>query len=127
MVVDEDSGKLVGDIQGMNILHGVVVVPEFNRAFVTGNKTEQEGTIYVFDLKTLKVTNAIKSGSIDTDSLMYDPGTKHVFVNNGDGPSLTVVDAATEKFVGGMKYNPTPEPSFAHANASICNDLQAKA
>jgi DNA-binding beta-propeller fold protein YncE len=126
MVVDEDSGKLVGDIQGMNILHGVAVVPEFNRGFVTGNKTEQEGTVYVFDLKTLKLTDSIKSGSIDTDSLMYDPGTKHVFVNNGDGASLTVVDAATAKVVGGMKYNANPEAAVADGKGSIFNDLEDK-
>jgi len=126
MVVDEVSGKLVDDIQGMNILHGVAVVPEFNRGFVTGNKSEQEGTVYVFDLKTLKVTTAIKSGSIDTDSLMYDPDTKRVFVNNGDGASLTVVDAATEKVVGSMKYNANPEAAVADGKGSIFNDLEDK-
>src|SRR4029077_323118 len=30
MVIDADSGKLVGDIQGMNGLHGVAVATEFN-------------------------------------------------------------------------------------------------
>src|SRR5438270_10097741 len=48
MVLDEDSGKVIGDIQGMNELHGVAVAPEFNRGFVTGNKSEQEGTVYIF-------------------------------------------------------------------------------
>lgn len=126
MVLDEDSGKIISDIQGMNELHGVAVAPEFNRGFVTGNKSEQEGTVYVFDLKTLKLTNSIKSGSIDTDSLIYDPGTKHVFVNNGDGASLTVVDAATEKVVGSMKYNANPEAAVADGKGSIFNDLEDK-
>jgi hypothetical protein len=126
MVLDEDSGKVVGDIQGMNELHGVAVAPEFNRGFVTGNKSEKEGTVYIFDLKTLKLTNSIKSGSIDTDSLIYDPDTKHVFVNNGDGASLTVVDAATEKVVGSMKYNANPEAGVADGKGSIFNDLEDK-
>ena len=127
MVLDEDSGKLIGDIQGMNELHGVAVAQEFNRGFVTGNKSEQEGTIYIFDLKTLKLTSSLKSGSIDTDSLIYDPGTKHVFVNNGDGASLTVVDAATEKVVGGMKYNANPEAAVADGKGSIFQDFEDKA
>lgn len=126
MVVDEDSGKLIGDIPGMNGLHGVAVVPEFNRAFVTGNKTEQEGTIYIFDLKTLKLTSSIKSNSIDTDSLIYDPLTKHVFVNNGDGMNLTVVDAATEKVVGTMAYNANPEAAVSDGKGSIFQDLEDK-
>src|ERR1700758_258420 len=64
MVVDEDSGKLVGDIMGMNGLHGASVATQFNRGFVSGNKTEEEGTISIFDLKTLKLTSSIKSNSM---------------------------------------------------------------
>ncbi len=100
MVLDEDSGKLIADIPGMNDVHGVAVAPEFNRGFVTGNKSETEGTIYIFDLKTLKVTSSIKSSSFDTDSLIYDPGTKRVFVNNGDANNTTAFDAASQKVVG---------------------------
>jgi len=126
MVVDADSGKLVGDIQGMNILHGVVVVPEFNRGFVTGNKSEEEGTVYVFDLKTLKLTDAIKSNSIDTDSLIYDPVTKRVLVNNGDGMNLTVVDAATAKVVGKMDYHANPEAAAADGKGNVFQDYEDK-
>src|SRR5580693_4092033 len=126
MVIDADSGKQVGDIQGMNGLNGVAVASEFNRGFVTGNKTEQEGTVYVFDLKTQMLTAAIKSNSIDTDSLIYDPSTKRVFVNNGDGMKLTVVDAATEKVVGTMAFNANPEAAAADGKGSIFQDLEDK-
>jgi DNA-binding beta-propeller fold protein YncE len=126
LVVDADSGKLVGDIQGMNGLHGVAVAPEFNRGFVTGNKSEQEGTVYIFDLKTLMVTSAIKSNSVDTDSLLYDPSTKRVYVNNGDGMNLTVVDAATAKVVGAMPFNAQPEAAAADGKGSIFQDYEDK-
>ena len=126
MVLDEDTGKLIADIPGMNGLHGVAVAREFNRGFVTGNKSETEGTIYIFDLKTLKITSSIKSNSIDTDSLIYDPGTKRVFVNNGDGMNLTVVDAATEKVVGTMPFNANPEAAVADGKGSIFQDLEDK-
>jgi DNA-binding beta-propeller fold protein YncE len=126
MVLDEDSGKLIGDITGMNGLHGVAVATEFNRGFVTGNKTEQEGTIYTFDLKTMKLVNSIKSGSIDTDSLIYDPSTKRVLVNNGDGMNLTVVDAATEKVVGMMPFNANPEAAAADGKGSVFQDFEDK-
>ena len=126
MVVDADSGKLVGDIQGMNGLHGVAVASEFNRGFVTGNKTEEEGTVYVFDLKTLMLTSSIKSNSVDTDSLIYDPFTKRVYVNNGDGMNLTVVDAATAKVVGAMPFNANPEAAAADGKGSIFQDYEDK-
>jgi DNA-binding beta-propeller fold protein YncE len=126
LVVDADSGKLVGDIKGMNGLHGVAIASEFDRGFVTGNKTEQEGTIYIFDLKTLMLTSSIKSNSIDTDSLIYDPFSKRVYVNNGDGMNLTVVDAATAKVVGTMPFNANPEAAAADAKGSIFQDYEDK-
>ena len=126
MVLEEDTGKVIADIPGMNDIHGVAVVPEFNRGFVTGNKSEKEGTIYIFDLKTLKMTSSIKSNSFDTDSLLYDPDTKHIFVNNGDGKKLTVVDAATEKVVGGMDFNANPEAAVADGKGSIFQDYEDK-
>jgi DNA-binding beta-propeller fold protein YncE len=126
MVLDEDTGKLIADIPGMNGLHGVAVAPEFNRGFVTGNESKSEGTIYIFDLKTLKITSSIKSNSIDTDSLIYDPGTKRVFVNNGDGMNVTAVDAATEKVVGTMPFNANPEAAVADGKGSIFQDLEDK-
>jgi DNA-binding beta-propeller fold protein YncE len=126
LVIDADSGKQVADIQGMNGLHGVAVAPEFNRGFVTGNKTEQEGTVYIFDLKTSMLTSSIKSNSIDTDSLLYDPSTKRVYVNNGDGMNLTVVDAATEKVAGTMAFNANPEAAAADGKGSIFQDYEDK-
>jgi DNA-binding beta-propeller fold protein YncE len=126
LVIDADSGKQVADIQGMNGLHGVAVAPEFNRGFVTGNKTEQEGTVYIFDLKTMMLTTSIKSNSIDTDSLLYDPSTKRVYVNNGDGMNLTVVDAATAKVEGTMAFNANPEAAAADGKGSIFQDYEDK-
>jgi DNA-binding beta-propeller fold protein YncE len=126
LVIDADSGKQVADIQGMNGLHGVAVAPEFNRGFVTGNKTEQEGTVYIFDLKTLMLTSSMKSNSIDTDSLLYDPSTKRVYVNNGDGMNLTVVDAATAKVAGTMAFNANPEAAAADGKGNIFQDYEDK-
>jgi DNA-binding beta-propeller fold protein YncE len=126
LVIDADSGKQVADIQGLNGIHGVAVAPEFNRGFVTGNKTEQEGTVYIFDLKTMMLTSSIKSNSIDTDSLLYDPSTKRVYVNNGDGMNLTVVDAATAKVAGAMPFNANPEAAAADGKGSIFQDYEDK-
>ena len=83
------------------------------------------GELYIskYYPKTLKLTSSIKSNSVDTDSLIYDPFTKHVFVNNGDGMDLTVVDAATEKVVGSMKFNANPEAAVSDGKGSIFHVL----
>jgi len=126
MVLDEGTGKLIADIPGMNGIHGVALAPEFNRGFITGNKSEQEGTIYILDLKTLKIISSLPSNSTDTDSIIYDPSTKRIFVNNGDGMNLTVVDAATEKVIGTMPFNANPEAAVADGKGSIFQDLEDK-
>jgi len=102
-VLDESTHKVVADIPGMKGIHGVAVVPDANRGFVTGN--DPKGVIYVFDLKTDKVTSTISTGEEDCDGIMYDPASKRVYVNNGDSMTTTVIDPAAAKVVGTIKYN----------------------
>ena len=97
-VLDESTHKVVADIPGMKGIHGVAVAPDANRGFVTGN--DPKGVIYVFDLKTNKVTSTIPTGEEDCDGIMYDPATKRVYVNNGDSMTTTVIDPAAAKVVG---------------------------
>src|SRR5712671_1823359 len=74
-VVDEVSGKIIGDITGMKGLHGIAVAPEFGRGFATGNDPEAE--IYLLDLKAMKVTGKLTpAGAKGSDSLAYDPVSK---------------------------------------------------
>ena len=126
MVVDETSGKVIADIPDMKGLHGVAVAPEFNRGFITGNKSETEGVIYIFDLKTLKVTSEVKATGVDTDSLIYDPGSKRVFVNNGDGKNTTVVDAANGTVAGTIALDGGPEAAVADGKGSVFVNIADK-
>jgi DNA-binding beta-propeller fold protein YncE len=119
MVVDEVSGKISGDIPDLMGLHGVAVAPQFNHGFITGNKSRTEGVIYVFDLKTLKVTDSLKATGVDTDGLLYDAASKRMFVNNGDGHNVTVVDAATAKVIGTVELKGGPEAAAADGKSSI--------
>jgi YVTN family beta-propeller protein len=127
MVVDEVSGKVVGDIPDLKGLHGAVAADEFNHGFITGNQSQTEGTIYVFDLKTLKITDSLKATGVDTDGLLYDPASKRVFVNNGDGNNVTVVDAATAKIVGTVALAGGPEAAAADGKSSIFVNIADKA
>ncbi len=126
MVIDADSGKLIADVPGMTGIHGVAVAKGFNRGFVTGNKSEKEGTVFILDLNPLKLVSSIPSKSYDTDSLEYDPFTKHVFINNGDAMNLTVVDAATDKVVGTMPFPGDPEAAASDEKGSMFQDLVDK-
>ena len=90
-VVDADSGDVVGTITGLKRCHGVALDPGLGKGFITDG---EEGKVFVFDVKTLKITGEIKTAD-DSDSIIYDPASKHIFAFNGDSHSASVIDAET--------------------------------
>src|SRR5215469_10185341 len=81
VVVDVDSGKVVGDIPDTQGVHGIALAPELGRGFTSNGRAN---TVTIFDLKTLKVlgTPATDQGP---DAILYDPASKRVFTFNGRG------------------------------------------
>ena len=94
-VIDADNYSIVGTITGLKRCHGVEVLPELGKGFITDGDAAE---VAVFDLKTLKITGTIK-GSEDTDSLVYDPASKLIFTFNGDSKNSTVIDPVKETVV----------------------------
>src|ERR1039457_6553316 len=75
MVVDADTLKVTGDIPELSGIHGVALVPDLNRGFISNGG---DNTVTIFDLKTLKKLDSVKVGE-RPDAILYDPFTKHVF------------------------------------------------
>jgi len=105
MVVDEDSGKLVTEIPDTPGVHGVALVPELGRGFISAGG---EDMVVVFDLQTLKVVNKIKVGT-RPDAIVYDPFTKRVFTFNAGSHDTTAVDAAKGEVAGTLALGGKPE------------------
>ena len=78
-VLDADSGSVVGKVAGLKRDHGVAVVPELGRGFITDGDA---GQVVIFDLKTLKTVGQVKADA-DADSILYDPVSKRIFAFNG--------------------------------------------
>lgn len=85
MVVDADSGKVLGDIPGQTIAHGVAIVPSVGRGFITDGGGG--GGIEVFDLKTYAVLGRIPTMP-DSDGIIYDAALGRVLAVSGDGGAL---------------------------------------
>src|SRR5580700_10028751 len=76
MVLDTDSGKSVGDIPDTPGVHGIALAPELGRGFISNGR---EGTVTIFDIKTLAaIGSKVKAGD-NPDAILYDPATKRVF------------------------------------------------
>src|ERR1700683_3516959 len=69
VVLDLDSGKVVGDIPDTPGVHGIALAPQLNRGFISNGR---ENTVTIFDLKTLKAITKVKAGE-NPDAILYDP------------------------------------------------------
>jgi hypothetical protein len=109
-VLDADTFAILGNVTGLKKDHGVALVPEFGRGFISDGDA---GQAVIFDLKTFKTIGQVKAEP-DADSVLYDPATKRIFVFEGDTKSATVIDPATGTVVatiplggGRSKQSPT--------------------
>jgi DNA-binding beta-propeller fold protein YncE len=88
-VLDADTGAKIGEIGPMKGIHGIAVVPEFGRGFITAG---QDRAVVMFDLKTLAITKVIPDAGPRPDAVTYDPDTRRVYVANGSSGGITVID-----------------------------------
>ena len=88
MVVDQTSGKVLGEIGGLNRGHGVAFDYATNHGFATSGA---DSTVTMFDLGTLAVLKRTIA-AVDDDAVLYDPASKRVFTMNGDAGSASVID-----------------------------------
>ena len=121
VVVDVDSGKVVGDIGGMQGIHGIVLAPEFNRGFVTDGRAAK---VWIFDWKTLQVTGSAPADP-DADGEVYDPASKRVFTMNGDSKTSTVIDAKSGKVVGHIDLGGQPEFPVADGKGHVYANIES--
>jgi DNA-binding beta-propeller fold protein YncE len=121
-VLDADNFSVVGTIAGLKRCHGVVVLPDLGKGFITDGGAE---TVAVFDLKTLKITKQIKSAP-DTDSITYDPASKLVFSFNGDSKNSTVIDPVKETVVKFIDMGGAVEQPVADGKGKLYDNNEEK-
>src|ERR1700687_1488209 len=121
-VIDADNYSVVGTISGLKRCHGVVVLPELGKGFITDGDA---ATVAVFDLKSLKITGKIKS-SPDTDSITYDPASKFIFTFNGDSKNSTVIDPIKETVVKVIDMGGAVEQPVADGKGTLYDNNEEK-
>jgi DNA-binding beta-propeller fold protein YncE len=122
IVVDPDSGKVLGEIPGLNRAHGVAFAYEAGHGFATSGG---DSTVTMFDLKTLRVLGHTIAAP-DDDAVLYDPVTKRIFTFNGDAHSATVIDAVSGKRIGNIDLGAGPEFGVSAGDGKIYVNLEDK-
>jgi YVTN family beta-propeller protein len=122
MVVDADTGAVVGDLPNTTGVHGIALVQDLNKGFTSNGR---DSTVTVFDLKTLKVLKQIPVGK-NPDAIIYDPSSKRVFTFNGASSDTTAIDAQAETVAGTIPLGGRPEFAVADEKGHIYVNLEDK-
>ncbi len=115
MVVDEDSGILLGEVTGIQGAHGTAL------ADVTGHGFATEGdgqSVVMFDLKTFKVLGRIPAAE-DADAIVYDGPSNRVFTLNGDAHSSTVIDSRAGTLITNIPLGGKPEYGVSAGDGKV--------
>jgi len=122
IVLNVDSGKPVGDIPDTPGVHGITLAPGLGRGFTSNGR---EGTVSIFDLKTLKTLSKVKVGD-NPDAILYDAATKRVFTFNGKSDDATAIDAEKGTVVGTIKLEGKPEFAVTDEKGGVFVNLEDK-
>jgi DNA-binding beta-propeller fold protein YncE len=123
MVVDTESGKQVGDIPDTPGVHGIALAPEFGRGFTSNGR---EGTVTIFDLKTLKVIDKVKDVGENPDAILYDPASQSVFTFNGRSHNSTAIEASSGKILGKIPLDGKPEFAVSTGKGEVFVNIEDK-
>jgi outer membrane protein assembly factor BamB len=127
MVLDADSGKVLGDIPGQKNAHGVAIVPSVGRGFITDGGGN--GAIVIFDLKTYTVLGALVTLP-DSDGIIYDPALNKVLAVSGDkGVLMTFnpdIDPADGKIDPPIDLGGAPEFLASDGTGTVFINLEDK-
>jgi DNA-binding beta-propeller fold protein YncE len=119
MVIDEDSGKLVGEVTGIRGAHGTAVVDATGHGFAT----EGDGkSVAMFDLKTFKVLKRIPAAE-DADAIIYDSVSNRVFTFNGDAHSSSVIDPKAGVLITNVELAGKPEYGVSAGDGKVYANL----
>jgi WD40 repeat protein len=125
MVIDEETGKLLGEVTGIKGAHGTAIAASSGRGFATSGNDQ---SVVMFDLKTFKTLDRIPAAE-DADAIIYDPASNRVFTFNGDAHSSTVIDPAAGKPIknldlgGKPEYGATAGDGKVYANLTDTNEV----
>jgi hypothetical protein len=119
MVVDEDTGRLLGEVTGIQGAHGTAVANATGHGFATSGNDRM---VVMFDLKTFAVLGRIPAAE-DADAIIYDSASNRVFTFNGDAHSSTVIDPQAGTLVTNIPLGGKPEYGASAGDGKVYGNL----
>src|SRR5205814_3186287 len=119
MVVDENSGALLGEVIGIQGAHGTAIASAIGHGFATSGNDQ---SVVMFDLKTFKELGRIHAAE-DADAIIFDAPSNRVFTFNGDAHSSTVIDPRAGKLITNIPLGGKPEYGVSAGDGKVYANL----
>ena len=119
MVVDEHTGKLLGEVTGIHGAHGTAIAAASGHGFATSGN---DSAVVMFDLETFKPLATIHAAE-DADAIIYDAPSNRVFTFNGDAHSSTVIDPVAGKLIANIDLGGKPEYGVSAGDGKVYANL----
>lgn len=120
VVLDSDSGKILGEIPDTPGIHGIAVVPKVGLGFTSNGK---DNSVSVFDLKTLTLRRKIKVGA-NPDAIQFEPLSNVLVTFNGTSKDATVISVEGLAVLNNIPLGAKPEFSAADGKGNIWVNLE---
>jgi DNA-binding beta-propeller fold protein YncE len=121
MVMDTQTGKLVGEVPGANGAHRVVIVPEQHRGYVSNGHAD---SVLPFDLATLKPLPVIAISGKDPDAMLFDAASAKLWTFNGHSNNASVIDPVSGKETATVALPAKPEFAVTDDSGHIYVNLE---
>lgn len=121
VVLNPDTGKIVGDIPNTLSVHAIALAPDLGRGFITDGQTND---VTIFNLATLKVIGTAATADEPYD-IAYDSVTKRIFTMNHSSSTATAIDAVNGRPISDVALDGQPAAAVADGKGHIYIDLES--
>jgi YVTN family beta-propeller protein len=125
MVVDTNTGRVVGNIDGMSSLRNMALDNSGKFGYATDVTDGTAGYVRVFDRSALKLVASIPTGPIPF-AIVFDPSTKLIFAFSSRAHNATVIDSATNQVVATIALGGRPASAVSDGRGGILVALPAQ-
>ncbi|MDQ2720981.1 MAG: YncE family protein [Bacteroidota bacterium] len=122
-VVDLNTETVTGSIDNMKGVHGIAIVNEANKGFISDGRGD---AVIAFDLKSLKTIATIPLSKKGPDGIIYDFYSKKVLAFCGDANAACVIDVSQNKEVATIDLGGGPEFAVSDGKGLVYNNLEDK-
>lgn len=121
MVVDTRSGKLLGEIGGMQRIHGIALDQARRRGYVSDGAANR---VHVIDLDTQKALRDVPIQGKGPDAIVFDPASGHVLTMNGESGNASVIDPASNKAIATIALPGRPEFAVSDGHGHVYANIE---